>query len=168
MFSAASISLRSAVHSWIQLGVSSWLRGLQGSGERAVTVPLRQRGAAPLASHAADAAGGRAVVMVFRDPSSLPGIAAPLHGLQLGEWHYVGSLRSMPDRAAPCWVVVVEAATVRVKQLPPLIAVCLADRNTRRGIPAAFTGGQVHIHALPGAWLQDLHPIRAEERQETR
>lgn len=137
-FCAASISLRSAVHRRVQLGVDGFLCGLHGSGRRTVDVLLWQRGAQ--APHAADAPRGPRMVLLC-PPSSLPGFAAPLHGLELRERHYVGSLGSMPDCAAPRRVVVVEAATLGVKQLPPLVAVGLADRNARRRIPAAFACG---------------------------
>lgn len=102
------------------------------------------------------------MVVPVHAPSSSLGLTASPHGLELGEGHYIGSLRSMPDCAPPSRVVVVKAATVVVKQLPPLVTVCLADRNAWRGIPAALTSGQVHIHMLMGAWLHDLHPVRAE------
>lgn len=161
VFRTASVSLRSAVHCWVQLGVGSLFIGLQSSRDRDVSVLLRQRGAAPLAPYAADTPRGPMVVPVHA-PSSPFGFTASPHGLELGEGNYIGSLGSMPDRAAPSRVVVVEAATVVVKQLPPLVTVCLADGNACRGIPAALTSGQVHIHTLTGAWLQDLHPIRAE------
>lgn len=118
----------------------------------------------PLAPYTADAPCGPMVVPVHA-PSGPLGLAASLHGLELGEGHYIGSLGSMPDCTAAGGVVVVEAAAVGVKQLPPLVAVCLTDRNAYGGIPAALTSGQVHIHALAGARLQDLHPIRAERNE---
>lgn len=161
MFAAASVSLQSAVQCWLQLGVGSLFVALQSSGDRDISVRLGQRGAAPLAPCAADTPRGPVVGPVHA-PCSPLGLSASPHGLELGEGDYVGSLGSMPDGAAPSRIVVVEAATLVVKQLPPLVAVCLADGNSRRGIPTALASGQVHVHMLTGAWLQDLHPIRAE------
>lgn len=161
MFGAASISLQSAVHCQVQLRDGSLFIGLQSSGDRAVTVRLGQRGTEPLAAHAAETPCDAMVVSVCA-PSRLLGLTASLHGLELGEGHYISSLGSVPDCTAPSRVVVVEAAALVVKQLPPLVTVCLADRNAWRGIPATLTSGQVHIHMLTGARLQDLHPIRAE------
>lgn len=161
LLSAAPISLRSAVHGRVHLRVGVIFAVLQGSGDRAVPFLLRQRGAASLAPHAAYTPCGPMVVFVY-SPSSLLGFSATFHGLKLGEGHYVRFLGPMPDCAATGGVVVIKATTVGVKQLPPLVTVCLSNRNTWRGIPATFTCGQIHIHAFTGAWLQDLHPIRAE------
>lgn len=167
MFSAAPICLQSTVHRWLQLGVGTLVAGLQSPGGGTVVVPLGERGAAALAPRAADTSCGPGVVVPVRARSGPLDLAASPHGLELGKGHDIRPLGSVPDCAAPSGVVVVEAAALMVEQLPPLVAVGLADRNAWRGIPTALAGGQIHIHVLPGAWLQDLHPIRAE-RGETR
>lgn len=166
MFSAAPICLQSTVRRWVQLGVGTLVTGLESSGGGTVVVPLGERGAAALAPCTADTSCGPSVVPV-RARSGPLDLAASPHGLELGKGHYICPLGSVPDCAAPSRVVVVEAATLMVKQLPPLVTVRLADRNTGRGIPTALASGQIHVHVLPGARLQDLHPIRAE-KEETR
>lgn len=122
VFGAASVSLQSTVHCWVQLRVGTLFSGLKSSGDGALTVLLRQRGAAALAPCAADTPCGPRVVPVHAPSSPLDLTASP-HGLQLGKGHYIGPLGSVPDCAAPSRVVVVEAATVVVKQLPPLVTV---------------------------------------------
>lgn len=162
---AASISLQSTVHRWIQLRVGTPFTGLW-SGEGAVTIWLRQRSAMSLAPCAADTPCGTRVVPVCTPPCPLDLTATP-HCLELGEGYYIRPPWSMPHCTALSRVVVVEAATLVIKQLPPLVTVCLADGNTWRGIPATFTSGQIHIHMLMGAWLHNLHPIRAEMTRNT-
>lgn len=169
VLAAASVSLQTNFHRRVQFGVGGLFTRLGGS--RAVNVYLRQRRAAPLAPHAARAPG-RAGTVSLRGPPRTLDLGASPHGLELGEGHDVCPLGSVPDRAAPRRVVVVEAAALLVKQLPPLVAVGLADGNARRRFPAALASGQIHIHVLSGAWLQDLHPIRAgrgkEKKREAR
>lgn len=158
VLAAASISLQSNFNRRVQFGVGGLFVELSGSW--AVAIHLRQRRAASLAAHAARAPGRAGTVSLCGPPRTL-GLGASPHGLKLGQGHDVCPLGSMPDCAAPCCVVVVEAAALLVKQLPPLVAVRLADRNAWRRFPAALASGQIHIHVLSGAWLQDLHPIRA-------
>ena len=74
----------------------------------------------------------------------------------------------MPDGAAANRVVVVEAAALGVEELPPLVAVGLPYGGAQGGVPATLAGGQVDVHALPGAGLQDLHPIRAGKKTQER
>lgn len=166
VFGAAPICLQSPVHRRLQLRVGALVAGLESSGGGTVIVLLGERGAAALAPCAACTSCGPRVVPV-RTRSGPLDLAASPHGLELGKRHYIRPLGSMPDRAAPSGVVVVEAAALVVEQLPPLVTVSLPDRNACRGIPTALAGGQIYIHVLPGARLQDLHPIRAEE-EETR
>lgn len=161
MFSAAPISLWSTVQFWGWLMVDGHLAGLQGSEDRAVTVLLRHRDAASLAPYTAGTPCGPMEVPV-QAPSTVLGLTASLHGLELGEGDDVCSLGSVPDCATPSRVVIVEAATLGVEQLPPLVTISLADSNTWRGIPAALSSGQVHIHAFVRTRLQDFHPVRAE------
>lgn len=147
-FRAAPVTLRSEVHRRVQLGVGGCFDDLQGSGKGTVpTVSVGGWGAVLLAAHTADAPCGPVVMSVRAGPGPL-GLTAALHGLELGEGHNIGPLGSVPDCAAPGGVVVVEAAALGVKQLPPLVAVRLAHRNIRRGIPAALARGQVHIHSF--------------------
>lgn len=159
VFAAASVSLQSSVHRWVQFGVDGLFVRLNRSWEGAFSI--RQRGAAPLAPCAAHTPRCPGVVSLCAPSGPLDFSASP-HGLELGKGHYICPLGSVPDCAAAGGVVVVEATTLLVKELPPLVTVGLADRDTRRGIPAALASGQIHIHVLSGAWLQDLHPIRAE------
>lgn len=163
VLAAASISLQSNFHRRVQFGVGGLF--VQLSGSWAVGIHLRQWRVAPLGACAASAPG-RARTVSLRSPPRTLGLGASPHGLKLGQGHDVCSLGSMPDCTASCCVVVVEAAALLVKQLPPLVAVCLADGNAWWRFPAALASGQIHIHVLSGAWLQDLHPIRAGRGRE--
>lgn len=161
---AAAISLGPVVHRWLDLSrlTGLLLAGLWGSGDRGLIVLRRERGVAPLAPYAPYTSCGPMMVPLRGSPGCPFGLGAALHGLELGQGHYIAALGPMPDRAASGGVVVVEAAAVGVEELPPLVAVSLADGGTQRGLPAALACGQVHVHALPRARLQDLHPIRTE------
>lgn len=163
VLTAASISLQSNFHRWVKFRVSGLI--VQLSGSWSVDIHLRQWRAPPLAARAACAPGRARTVSLRGSPRAL-GLGASPHGLKLRQGHNVCPLGSMPDSAAPCCVVVVEAAALLVKQLPPLVTVGLADGNACRRFPAALASGQIHIHVLSGAWLQDLHPIRAGRERE--
>lgn len=94
----------------------------------------------------------------------LPALAVrlrALHSLELCQGHNVAALGPVPHRLPRDGIVVVEAVVVVIEELPPLLLVRLAHLQVGRGLPAAFTGGQVDVHPLLGAGLDDLHPVRA-------
>lgn len=94
-------------------------------------------------------------------PAPAVRLGTELHGLELCQGHDVAALGSVPH-GLPCdGIVVVEAVVVLVEELPPLLLVRLAHLQVGRGLPAALAGGQVDIHPLLGAGLDDLHPVRA-------
>lgn len=86
-------------------------------------------------------------------------LGAALHGLELRQGHDVTALGPVPHRLLRDSIVVVEAVVVLVEELPPLLLVRLAHLQVGRGLPATLTGGQVDVHPLLGAGLDDLHPV---------
>lgn len=101
-------------------------------------------------------------------PAPAVGLGAALHGLELRQGHDVAALGPVPHRLLRDGIVVVEAVVVLVKELPPLLLVRLAHLQVGRGLPAALAGGQVDVHPLLGAGLDDLHPVRAAGTREPR
>lgn len=94
-------------------------------------------------------------------PAPAVGLGAVLHGLELCQGHDVAALGPVPHRLLRDGIVIVEAVVVVVEELPPLLLVRLAHLQVGGGLPAALPGGQVDVHPLLGAGLDDLHPVRA-------
>lgn len=96
------------------------------------------------------------------------GLRVLLQGLQLGQRDDVAVLWPVPHSSLRAGVIVVEAGRIWVEELPPLVLAGALDADSGGWIPHTFARNQVGIHALPGAGLDDLHPLQPEERGKQR